>query len=98
MAMATERGTRIHCANCMHCKLVPSPAGSGGYVLRVRCDAGKWLKKSGGEKIYKYCTVAQRSLDGCESYVDMGDGPEFMRDLRTTLPAIDEVYAKPSSI
>jgi len=95
MEMATERCTRIYCANCIHCKLVPSPAGSGKYYLRVRCDEGKWLKKTGGEKIYKYCTVAQRSIDTCDSYEDMGDGPEFLHDLRLTLPAVDEVYNIP---
>lgn len=93
--MEAEREGKIFCANCIHCKLVPTPAGQGRYVLRVRCDAGKWLKKLGEEKIYKYCTVARRSLDSCDSYEDMGDGPEFLRDLRMTLPAGDEVYDAP---
>ena len=30
---------KIYCANCIHCKLVPAPAGQGRYYLRVRCDA-----------------------------------------------------------
>jgi len=50
-------GGKIYCANCIHCKLVPSPAGGGRYYLRVRCEAGKWRKKLGEEKIYKYFTV-----------------------------------------
>ncbi len=92
MYMEAERETKIHCANCIHCKLVPAPAGAGRYYLRVRCDAGMWRKKLGEEKLYKYCTVARRSIDSCDSYEDMGDGPEFLRDLRVSLPAADELY------
>ncbi len=91
---ATDTGM-VFCANCIHCKLVPSPAGQGRYYLRVRCDAGKWQKKSGEEKQYKYFTVARRSLERCESYEDMGEGPEFLKDLRDTLPAADELYQAP---
>jgi hypothetical protein len=85
----------IYCANCIHCKLVPSPAESEGrYRLRVRCDAGKWRKKLGEEKIYKYFTVARRSIAACDRYEDMGDGDsdEFIRDLRKVLPTTDELY------
>jgi hypothetical protein len=84
---------RIFCANCIHCKLVPSPADvEGRYRLRVRCGAGKWRKKLGDEKIYKYFTVARRSIPACDSYEDMGDSAEFMRDLRGLLPTSDELY------
>jgi hypothetical protein len=58
----------------------------------VRCDAGKWKKKLGEEKIYKYFTVARRSLDECDSYEPMGDAKEFIRDLRRSLPIKDELY------
>ncbi|HPE88008.1 MAG TPA: hypothetical protein P5298_00620 [Spirochaetia bacterium] len=93
--MEAEREGRVYCANCIHCKLVPSPAGGGRYYLRVRCDAGMWRKKLGDEKLYKYCTVANRSIAGCSRYEDMGDGPEFLRDLRSSLPAADELYDAP---
>ena len=84
---------RLFCANCVHCKLVPTPAhGAGRYYLRVRCDAGKWKKKLGEEKIYKYFTVARRAIDCCDSYEDMGDPKEFMRDLKKSLPDKDEIY------
>ena len=84
---------KIYCANCEHCKLVQAESeNSGQYVLRVRCDAGMWLKKLGGEKYYKYFTVARRSLDECESYAPMGDPKEFIKELRKTLPIKDEVY------
>lgn len=86
---------KIYCANCIHCKLVPAPAGQGRYYLRVRCDAGKWTKKSGEEKLYKYFTVARRNIEHCDSYEDMGEGPEFLKDLRQTLPAADEIYTSP---
>ena len=47
LGMEATRG-QIFCANCIHCKLVPSPAESEGlYRLRVRCDAGKWKKEAG---------------------------------------------------
>jgi hypothetical protein len=94
---SSELSGKIFCANCIHCKLVPAPAGQGRYYLRVRCDAGKWRKKSGEEKIYKYFTVARRSIDYCGSYEDMGEGPEFLKDLRDTLPAADELYLRPAS-
>jgi len=87
-----EQG-KIFCANCIHCKLVPSPAETeGGYRLRVRCEAGKWRKKLGDEKVYKYFTVARRSIESCSSYEDMGDTAEFLKDLRKALPTADEIY------
>jgi hypothetical protein len=89
----SEASGKIFCANCIHCKLVPSPAnGSNQYVLRVRCELGKWRKKLGEEKIYKYFTVARRSITCCGGYEDMGDSREFIRDLRKSLPTKDEIY------
>ncbi len=87
---------KIYCANCIHCKLVPTPAESspGQFYLRVRCDAGKWKKKLGGEKIYKYFTVTRRSIDCCDSYESMGDDDNFISDLRNNLPIRDELYDK----
>jgi hypothetical protein len=85
---------RIFCANCIHCKLVPAPADAeGSYRLRVRCEAGKWRKKLGEEKVYKYFTVARRSIEQCDSYEDMGDAMEFIKDLRKLLPSTDEIYS-----
>lgn len=82
---------KIFCANCIHCKLVPSPAnGANQYYLRVRCRMGRWRKKLGDEKTYKYFTVARRSIDYCPDYEDMGDSREFLRDLRKSLPMKDE--------
>jgi len=84
----------VFCANCIHCKLVPAPADAEGqYRLRVRCDQGKWRKKLGDEKVYKYFTVARRSIAACDSYEDMGDADEFMHDLRKLLPTADELYS-----
>jgi hypothetical protein len=84
---------KIYCANCIHCKLVPArPEGDDRYFLRVRCAAGKWRKKLGEEKLYKYCTITRRYLDECDSYEEMGDTREFIRELRRTLPNKDEQY------
>ena len=84
---------KIYCANCINCKLVRTPSGNANqYYLRVRCAAGKWKKKLGGEKFYKYFTVARRSLDDCDAYEPMGDAREFIRDLRKSLPIKDELY------
>jgi hypothetical protein len=84
---------KIYCANCIHCKLIPSkPEGDNRYVLRIRCAAGKWKKKLGQEKMYKYCTITRRYLDKCDTYEEMGDTREFIRDLRKTLPNKDELY------
>jgi hypothetical protein len=93
---------KIYCANCIHCKLIPAKPGThgdsggqgpeDGYVLRIRCAAGKWKKKLGEEKLYKYCTITRRYQDSCEAYEAMGDGREFIRELRKTLSGRDEVY------
>ncbi|MFW5789171.1 MAG: hypothetical protein ACOCW3_04440 [Spirochaetota bacterium] len=92
-----ESGTgtkrKIYCANCKNCKLVPSPVDDDTrYVLRVRCAAGKWRKRLGGEKLYKYFTVIRRSMEDCDSYEPMGDEDEFLQDLKRNLPINDEVY------
>jgi hypothetical protein len=84
---------RIYCANCIHCKLIPArPEGETAYLLRVRCAAGKWKKKLGEEKLYKYCTITRRHLVRCDAYEEMGDTREFIRDLRKTLPNRDEPW------
>jgi hypothetical protein len=93
---------KIYCANCIHCKLIPTRPGiafdsqeqeSGGrYVLRIRCAAGKWKKKLGEEKLYKYCTITRRYQDSCDAYDAMGDTREFIRELRKSLSGRDEVY------
>ncbi len=85
---------RVYCANCTHCKLVRVTAGNGSqYYLRVRCDAGKWKKKLGEEKVYKYFTVARRTLDTCDMYETMGDAKDFLKDLKKNLPIKDEIYS-----
>lgn len=85
---------KIYCANCIHCKLVRTPSEDGDrYYLRVRCAAGKWRKKLGGEKFYKYFTVARRSIDECDAYEPMGDAREFIRELKKSLPIKDEPYS-----
>ena len=63
---------QIHCANCLHCKLVYRWE-NGVYVARVRCAAGKWQKPSGEEKLYRYDTVGRRIQESCNRYVSMGE-------------------------
>jgi hypothetical protein len=85
---------KVFCANCIHCKLLREDSLDGsGYQLRVRCDAGKWKKKLGTEKTYKYFTVSRRSCEECDSYDDMGEMKEFIRELRKDLPIKDETYS-----
>jgi hypothetical protein len=84
---------KIYCANCIHCKLIPAKdEGETRYVLRIRCAAGKWKKKLGEEKLYKYNTIFRRCFNTCDSYEEMGDTREFIRDLRKTLPNKDEPF------
>lgn len=91
---ADNSGEKIYCANCIHCKLIRTTASQDDqFVLRVRCTAGKWKKKLGEEKLYKYFTVARRSLDECDCYEPMGDTKSFIKDLKKSLPIKDEVYA-----
>ncbi|MFW5786006.1 MAG: hypothetical protein ACOCYC_02070 [bacterium] len=83
----------IFCANCLHCKLVTEREADGSqYRLRVRCNAGKWRRKGGEEKFYKYSTVIRRRLEDCDAYEPMGDLQEFLRELKRTLPVKDESY------
>ena len=85
---------KIYCANCVHCKLVRLAAGNGSqYYLRVRCDAGKWRKKLGEEKIYKFFTVSRRRVDECDTYEPMGEAADFLQELKKTLPIKDEIYS-----
>jgi hypothetical protein len=89
-----EGAKKIYCANCIHCKLVPAASHTNEqYLLRVRCEMGKWRKKLGEEKIYKYFTVARRSIPGCDAYEDMGESEDFIRDLKKSLPIKDELYS-----
>ena len=89
-----NNGEKIYCANCIHCKLVRVPVGNGNqYYLRVRCDAGKWKKKLGEEKIYKYFTVARRTVEHCDAYEPMGDAKIFLKELKKNLPIKDEIYS-----
>jgi hypothetical protein len=84
---------KIYCANCIHCKLIPAkPEGEDRYILRIRCAAGKWKKKLGQEKLYKYSTITRRYLDDCDTYEEMGDTREFIRELKKSLPNKDEIY------
>jgi hypothetical protein len=84
---------KIYCANCINCKLIPEiQEGKTRYVLRIRCAAGKWKKKLGEEKIYKYCTIGRRYQDACDSYDEMGDSRSFIRELKKDLPNKDELY------
>lgn len=85
---------KLFCANCIHCKLIKNPVGNGSqYNLRVRCDAGRWKKKLGEEKVYKYFTVIRRTMDQCDSYEPMGDAQIFLKELKKNLPIKDEIYS-----
>jgi hypothetical protein len=96
---------KIYCANCIHCKLIPAKAGSPAgspegeekdrWALRIRCAAGKWKKRMGEEKLYKYCTITRRYQDSCDAYEAMGDIRGFIRELRKTLSGEDEIYGSP---
>ena len=66
-------------------------------MLRVKCTAGVWQKKLGTEKMYKYFTVARRVMEECEFYEPMGDIPQYLKSLRKTLPAQDDVYDNPNA-
>ena len=84
----------IYCANCRYCVLFRKAGGTDGkqYLLRVKCKQEQWRKKLGEEKMYKYFTVARRTVEKCDSYKDMGDLSDFLRILRKSLPVRDEVY------
>jgi hypothetical protein len=85
---------KVYCANCIHCKLIKIPMGNASqYGLRVRCEAGKWRKKLGEEKVYKYFTVIRRTVEQCDAYVPMGDAGIFLKELKKNLPIKDEIYS-----
>lgn len=90
--MASKK-EKIYCANCAHCVLLKERTGiSSQYVLRIRCKQKKWKKKLGDEKLYKYFTVARRTVDECGDYHSMGELKSFLKDLRKSLPIKDEIY------
>lgn len=84
----------IYCANCKHCVLFRqmSAADDNQYLLRVKCTQEQWRKKLGKEKMYKYFTVARRTVTSCPDYKEMGDLRTFLKILRKNLPVRDEVY------
>jgi hypothetical protein len=85
---------KIYCANCIQCKLVSARTGKDERAaLRIRCAAGKWKKRLGEEKLYKYSTITRRYLDACDAYEEMGDTREFIRELRKNLTNKDDVYS-----
>ena len=84
---------KIFCANCVRCVLIKVSNGvNGQYVLRVKCLSKQWKKKLGEEKVYKFFTVARRTVDTCELYEPMGELKSYLKDLRKSLPIKDEVY------
>ncbi|GEM_PF-2245907 len=89
-----ESTDKIYCANCSKCIVVkvPVPNKPDQYLLRLKCSAGVWQKKLGTEKLHKYFTAARRTVDECENYDEMGDLVTFIKSLRKTLPATDELY------
>ena len=86
--------TDIYCANCRYCVLFRKSSGIDGnqYLLRVKCIKEQWRKKLGEEKMYKYFTVARRTVEKCEDYKEMGDLRSFLKALRKSVPVRDEVY------
>ena len=85
--------TIIHCANCAHCVVFKQLIEDAeAYVLRVRCSMGVWRKKSGEEKVYKYFSIARRTVNECAHYDPMGDEKSFIKELRKNLPVKDEIY------
>lgn len=87
-----DQKDRVFCANCKNCKLIRVEGSADKFKLRVRCSAGKWTKKKGGEKFYKYFTVVRRKLPFCDSYIPMGSEKEFLQDLKRELPTEDVEY------
>ncbi len=84
---------KIYCANCSHCIVFKKPIAKGRrYVLRVRCNAGMWRKRSGEEKIYKYFTILRRKREACQFYDPMGDEKTFIKELKKNLPVEDKIY------
>ena len=84
---------KVFCANCAHCIVKRQSEGDADrYILRVRCNKGKWSKRSGEEKLYKYFTVARRMQVNCEDYQKMGDLFPFIKNLKKELPIKDEIY------
>ena len=93
--MSREKKNKIYCANCANCRIFRMDIGNNQYQLRVKCLQGKWKKKSGSEKVYKYFTVARRVMDECDGYEPMGDPLEYIKKLKKQLPVKDEVYNYP---
>ena len=89
--MSTEK---VYCANCLNCTVFRQyEPDNKSFVLRVRCQKKKWLKRSGEEKVHKYFTVARRVMEECEDYIEAGELYPYIKNLRKALPVKDELYA-----
>ena len=90
------KADKIYCANCENCKIIKINIDNNSYQKRVKCLKMQWTKKSGGEKIHKFFTVARRTMDKCKFYEPMGDDAiSFIKNLKKDLPPTDETYTYP---
>jgi len=85
---------KIYCANCSNCIVIRMwETDSGRYSLRVKCSKKQWNKRSGEEKLYKYFTVARRTVAECGFFNESGDLYPFIKNLMKDLPVRDELYS-----
>ena len=89
-----EKIGKRYCANCKHCKVVRKANSDGSYKRLVRCAAGHWKKKLGGEKLYAYDSVDRRDhANICPDYDEMGETKVYMKELKKKLRSKDnDVY------
>ena len=79
-----EKTGKIYCANCKNCKVLLLAASDGESKRRVRCAAGHWKKKLGGEKMYAVKNVLNRvpPINPCPDYDEMGETKPYVKELR----------------
>ncbi len=88
---------KVYCANCINCVLVKVPAEMiTKFILRVRCRKKHWSKKLGEEKLYKFFTVARRTIETCGDYESMGELKAYLKELRKSLHLKDKIYTQES--
>ena len=92
MSEESDEIRKFYCANCMNCKVLKGEASDGQKIQKVRCAAGHWKKKLGGEKYYNFASVLRRTQSGCPDYEATGEPKPLIKRLKKTMPTKDETY------
>ena len=86
---------RVYCAECMHCRQFREIARSGRYILKARCDKGRWRYGS-KEETCEIHRVTGRERRECTDYATSSDDEnsrmQYLTELEDLLPDERHIY------